>query len=89
MKKKKVLVLLLWEILEDPRVYKTCRSLCADGAEVTIACTNPSRLPDSERHDGLSIIRFTHPREFFLKRLYIWLQSRLHPRFGNIRYWLL
>ncbi len=47
----KVLVLLIGEVLEDPRVYKTCRSLSESGAEVTVACTNPSGRPERETCD--------------------------------------
>ncbi|HUT64212.1 MAG TPA: glycosyltransferase [Anaerolineae bacterium] len=83
-KVKKVLVLLIGEVLEDPRVYKTCMSLLAFGTDVTVACTNPSLRPERETYKSLSIIRFPHPGEFFLKKLYIWLQSRLHPGMGQV-----
>ncbi|MBN1291475.1 MAG: glycosyltransferase [Candidatus Latescibacteria bacterium] len=43
--------MLIGEVLEDPRVYKTCQSLCLKGAEVTIACTNPSGRSVREIHD--------------------------------------
>ena len=81
---KKVLVLLIGEVLEDPRVYRTCISLCECGADVTVACTNPSLRPERETYNNLSIIRFPHRKDFFLKRFYIWLQGRLHPRMGQI-----
>lgn len=83
-KQKKVLVLLIGEILEDPRVYKTCMSLCEKGVDVTVACTNPSMRQESEIHNTISIIRFPHPEEFFLKRFYTLLQGKLHPGMGQI-----
>jgi glycosyltransferase involved in cell wall biosynthesis len=67
---KKVLVLLMFEVLEDSRVWKTCLSLRDRGANVTVACTNPSGRPEKETCEGVFITRFPHPREFFLKRLY-------------------
>ena len=63
-KKKKVLVLLIGEILEDPRVYKTCMSLCERGVDVTVACTNPSMRQERETHNTISIIRFPSRRIF-------------------------
>ena len=48
---KSVLVLLIGEVLEDPRVCKTCQSLCLKGADVTVACTNPSGRIAHEIHD--------------------------------------
>jgi len=82
--RKKVLVLLIGEVLEDPRVYKTCISLGDMGAEVTVACTNPSHRPKKEKHKNLSIIRFPHRSEFVLKRLYKRIQDVLHPEMGQI-----
>jgi glycogen synthase len=70
MAQKKVLVLLMFEVLDDPRVWKTCLSLRSRGYEVTVACTNPFLKPESDISDGISIIRFPHSPEFFLKRLY-------------------
>ncbi|MDP2982844.1 MAG: glycosyltransferase family 4 protein [Candidatus Latescibacter sp.] len=70
MTRKKVLVLLMFEVLEDSRVWKTCLSLRDRGAEVTVACTNPSSHLGKETCEGISIVRFPHPQEFFLKRLY-------------------
>jgi len=76
-------VLLIGEVLEDPRVYRTCMSLSECGAKVTVACTNPSYRPERETFHNLSIIRFPHRTEFFLKRLYNWLQGRLHTEIGQ------
>lgn len=70
MAQKKVLVLLMFEVKEDPRVWKTCVSLRNRGAEVTVACTNPSMRPERETCEGITIVRFPQPQEFFLKRLY-------------------
>jgi glycogen synthase len=81
---KRVLVLLIGEVLTDPRVYKTCLSLAECGCEVTIGCTNPARKPQKETINSLSIIRFPHREEFILKRMYQWLQSNLHPSVGNL-----
>ena len=80
---KKVLVLLIGEVLEDPRVFKTCVSLCENGADVTVVCTNPSGKPARETCSGFSIIRFPHPKDFMLKRLYNWLQGRIRPEVGR------
>ena len=80
---KRVLVLLIGEVLEDPRVFRTCKSLAAGDTAVTVACTNPSGRPEQETFDGLSLVRFPHRTEFFLKRLYVWLKGRLHPKVGG------
>jgi len=80
--KKKVLVLLIGEVLEDPRVFKTCASHRENGADVTVACTNPSKKPARETRSGFSIIRFPHPGDFMLKRLYNWLQGHIRPEVG-------
>ncbi|HDY88155.1 MAG TPA: glycosyltransferase [bacterium] len=80
----KVLVLLIGEVLDDPRVYKTCLSLRDMGAEVTIACTNPNFKPHREIHRGLSIYRFPHRKEFFLKKFYHWLKGRLSTEIEDI-----
>ena len=77
--KANVLVLLIGEVLEDPRVYKTCTSLRAAGADVSVACTTLSRTTPRETHAGLDIIRFPHPKEFVVKRLYNGLQGFLKP----------
>ncbi|MFC1693339.1 glycosyltransferase [Candidatus Latescibacterota bacterium] len=81
---KNVLILLIGEILEDPRVYRTAVSLSEWGARVIVACTNPYRKPSRETHKNLSIVRFPHRKVFFLKKLYNWLQSRLHPGMGEV-----
>ncbi|MFA6471694.1 MAG: glycosyltransferase [Candidatus Latescibacterota bacterium] len=60
----------MYEVKEDPRVWKTCMSLRDRTAEVTVACTNPGKRPERETCEGISIVRFPHPQEFFLKRLY-------------------
>jgi len=83
-KHKNVLVLLIGEVLDDPRVLKTCLYLSDSGADVTVACTNPTLRPEMEKYKNLSIIRFPHRKEFFLKKLYNWLQDRIHPEIGNI-----
>ena len=80
---KRVLVLLIGEVLEDPRVYKTCVSLRKAGAEVFVACTNPSGRPENETNEHFTIIRFPHRRESWLKRAYHWLNSRTHPVVGS------
>jgi len=82
-KYKNVLVLLIGEVLDDSRVFKTCLSLRDCGAVVTVACTNPSLRPEKEKYKELSIIRFPHRKEFFLKKLYNWLQDRIHPEMGK------
>jgi len=74
---RSVLVLLIGEVLDDPRVYKTCRSLAGSHAQVTVGCTNPSGRPEREELDGLSIYRFPHRREFVLKRLFNFMQGRI------------
>lgn len=74
---RSVLVLLIGEVLDDPRVYKTCRSLAGTAARVTVGCTNPSGRPDREECDGLSIYRFPHRREFVLKRVFNYIQGRI------------
>jgi len=81
---KKVLVLLIGEVLEDPRVRRTCLSLAESGADVTVACTNPSRRPQRESFGGVSIVRFPHRKEFFLKRLYLWLRGKAPPSLDRI-----
>ena len=72
-----VLVLLIGEVLDDPRVYKTCRSLAGSHAKVIVGCTNPSNRPEREEREGLSIYRFPHRREFALKRLFNYIQGRI------------
>ena len=42
--KKKVLVLLIGEVLEDPRVFKTCASHRENGADVTVASVSYTHL---------------------------------------------
>jgi len=79
----RVLVLLIGEVLEDPRVYKTCRSLEASGAQVTVGCTDPSGRPARENVEGLEIVRFPDRTESLLKRGYNRLQGVLHPRLGR------
>jgi len=81
---KRVCVLLVGEVLEDPRVLRTCQSLAAAGAEVTVGCTNPSGRPEAETAGPLSIRRFPHRREFIVKRLYEHLHALVHPRIGRI-----
>ncbi|MCD6308904.1 MAG: glycosyltransferase [Candidatus Latescibacteria bacterium] len=83
-KRRTVLVLLIGEVLEDPRVYRTSISLRDAGALVTVACTNPSSRPVREERDGFSIVRFPHRREFFIKRLYNWLQGKMPSRAAGI-----
>ncbi len=78
-KPRKVLVLLIGEVLEDPRVYKTCMSLRDFGADVTVGCTNPSGRSVRENHKGITIIRFPPRTEFFIKRLYNRLQGGVNP----------
>ncbi len=82
-KHKKVLVLLIGEVLDDPRVYKTCMSLRDSGAEVTVACTNPQGRPKRESQSGLSIFRFPHRRDYFLKSFYHWLKGSLPHGMGD------
>lgn len=82
--KKKALILLIGEVLEDPRVLKTCRSLREAGADVTIACTDPSGRVSEEVFEELHIIRFPHRRDSFLKRCYLWLQGWVKPEVGQI-----
>jgi glycosyltransferase involved in cell wall biosynthesis len=72
---KRVLVLLVGEVLEDPRVLKTCRSLAERGAAVTAACTNPSGRPEREVSGDLRIVRVAHPAESLPRRLYRWLSG--------------
>ncbi|MFC1650378.1 glycosyltransferase family 4 protein [Candidatus Latescibacterota bacterium] len=83
-KPKRILVLLIGEVLEDPRVYKTCISLSENGSDVTVACTNPSMRKKTETHSNLSIVRFPHPKEFIIKRLFGFLQGKLHRSVGRI-----
>lgn len=71
-----ILVLLIGEVLADPRVYRTCVSLGDAGAHVTVACTNPDRRPPCETHGGIEIRRFPHREDFILKRLYHWFRGR-------------
>ena len=75
----KILVLLIGEVLEDPRVLKTCMSLRKIGADVTVACTNPSGKAVSETWHRIDIKRFPHGNEFILKRLYNRFQSSMKP----------
>ena len=77
------LVLVVGEVLEDGRVFKTCASLRDAGARVTVGCTNPGGRPAKELRDGLRIARFPHPAEFFLKRWRSRLQGRLGGRLGG------
>lgn len=81
---KRVLVLLIGEVLDDPRVHKTCRSLADAGAAVTVACTNPLGRPEREDRDGLRILRVSHWTESLPKRLYNLLQDRLPARAGSM-----
>ncbi len=80
---KRALILLIGEILEDPRVLKTARSIAERGVSVTVACTNPSGRSEKEDFEGLVIRRFPHRGEFILKRLYTFLKSRLPSRMGQ------
>jgi len=80
---KSVLVLLVGEVLGDPRVLRTCRSLAKAGAKVTVGCTNPDGRPARESVDGIDIIRFEHHRESSLKRLYNSVIDRVHPAAGQ------
>ncbi|MCE5249094.1 glycosyltransferase [bacterium] len=81
---KTVLVLLIGEVLEDPRVHKTCLSLRNSGADVTVVCTNPSGRLEKEIADGIGIVRFPHRREFILKRLYNRLGGLLKPEYRRV-----
>jgi len=83
LKNRKALVLLIGEVMEDPRVLKTSRSLRDAGADVTVACSNPSGRPVEEEREGLRIIRFPHRRDSLLKRGYLWLQGRAAPEIGR------
>ncbi len=83
LKNKRALVLLINELLEDPRVLKTCRSLRDSGVEVTVACTNPFGRPREETVEGMRVVRFPHRGISLLKRCYLWLQSRMAPRLGR------
>lgn len=78
-----VLVLVVDEVLEDGRVFKTCTSLRDAGARVAVGCTNPGGRPGKEVREGLKIVRFPHPPEFFLKRWHSRLQGRLGGRLGG------
>lgn len=80
---KRVLVLLIGEVLEDPRVLRTCMSLAGSGADVTVACTNPSNRPVNESAHGFTIVRFRHRKESPVKRMYNWLKGRLRPSLGG------
>ena len=80
---KKVLILLIGEVLRDPRVYRTCSSLRDEGADVTVACTTPYNMPERENHKEVKIIRFPHRKEYFLKKTYNWIKDRIHPNLGN------
>jgi len=82
-RRNKVLVLLIGEVLEDPRVLKTCQSLRDSGAEVTVACTDPSGRVEQETYEGLEIVRFPHRKEFIVKKLYNCLQGILRPGAGS------
>ena len=77
-----VLILLIGEVLEDPRVLKTCQSLAAEGAVVTVACTNQSKRPERERYEGIDIRRFRSRREYWLKRTAVRLQGMRHAGAG-------
>jgi glycosyltransferase involved in cell wall biosynthesis len=80
---KKVLVLLIGEVRDDPRVSRTCRSLRARGVDVTIACTDPSRRPSEEEWEGMRIVRFPHRRDSTVRRLALALQKRIAPKYGG------
>ncbi|MFC1490167.1 glycosyltransferase [Candidatus Latescibacterota bacterium] len=82
-KPKRILVLLIGEVLEDPRVYKTCISLSENGSDVTVACTNPSMRKKTEMHNNIFIVRFPHPKEFIIKRIYGFLQGKLSSGIGR------
>lgn len=81
--RKRVLVLLIGEVLEDPRVLRTCRSLHESGAAVTVACTNPSGRTAVEEYEGINIVRFPHRKEFFVKSIYNRVQGLLRPGAGS------
>lgn len=81
---KKVLVLLIGEVCEDPRVLRTCLSLRDAGAVVTVGCTDLSGRASEEIWNGLHIIRFPNRKESFLKRTYLWLQGKLRPGYGRM-----
>jgi glycosyltransferase involved in cell wall biosynthesis len=76
---ERVLVLLIGEVLEDPRVLRTCRSLTHQGAEVTVGCAVRNDRPATETVENLRIIRFPYPHEFWLKRLYQVFQNKMNP----------
>ena len=78
-----VLVLVVNEVLEDARVFKTCTSLLDAGAQVTVGCTNPGGRPEKELRERMRIVRFPHPPDFFLKRRYSQLRGRLGRRIGS------
>lgn len=80
----RVLVLLIGEVLEDPRVLRTCLSLRDMGAEVTVGCTLLTRSAAWEEWNGLRIIRFQNRKESFLKQAYLWLQGRMKPKYGRV-----
>ncbi len=79
----RVLVLLVNEALEDPRVFKTCVALKNSGARVTIGCTNPSKKINDETYQEMRIVRFPHYSDFILKRLYTKFVGRLGPGMGR------
>ncbi len=78
------LVLLVGEVREDPRVMRTCRSLRDAGVRVTVACTDLSGGPAQEMWEDIRIVRFSHRRESFLKRLYLAVQGRISPEHGDM-----
>lgn len=80
----KVLVLLIGEVLDDPRVYKTCISLRNEGVRVVVGCTNPMKKPVHETVEGLTIFRFPHRGESLLKRIHHLLVRYLPS--GEIRF---
>lgn len=82
-KSRRVLILLINEVLDDPRVLKTARSLRDAGAEVTVACTNPAGRPRTETVGGMRVIRFPHRKDSLLKRCYLWFQGRVNPSLGR------
>ena len=70
--------------MDDARVFKTITSLRQLGARVTIGCTNPGGRPQGETVEKMRIVRFPHPNDFFLKRLYARNLAGLHPRFSRV-----
>ncbi len=83
-KPAKALVLLIGEVLEDPRVLRTCQSLRDSGVEVTVGCTRLSGRAPREEWEGLRIIRFPHRKESLLKRGYLWFQGKIRPEYSGV-----